>query len=265
MAVSSVLHGSSLNQKVWYGVDLLQFKCWYRSFTGEDVANDRQRLGGLWNYDIFVSHAGEDKAFALRLREKFKDVGLNAFVDESDLQGGDYADNHILDAVKEAPVGLALLSKHYLEKEWPIRELKAIVGKTTLLPVLYNITHEAASTTIANTPQAEAYDAREWKEFTNQVRRTAAVKNTSNSYDESPFVQLVVFSAVQLCVKLIGPRAATISSNRVWAFYFVTKVRDASLQIVNTFKRLDAEQIDKAKNWFHDMRLLAEHLLVEGA
>jgi hypothetical protein len=84
-------------------------------FAGKEAV-DRWR-NRRWKYDVFISHAGEEKAFAYKLRDTFLEVRLNAFVDQADLSGGDKADLRMLKAVAETPVGLALMTKHFLQKK----------------------------------------------------------------------------------------------------------------------------------------------------
>jgi hypothetical protein len=115
---------------------------------------ERRWCTGRWEHVVFISHAGEDKTFAHRLHDEFNKIGLSAFLDQAELVPGNQADPLMLRAVEEAPVGLALLSEHFPRKEWPIKELQIIVRQETLLPVLYNITHEGAAALLRASPQA---------------------------------------------------------------------------------------------------------------
>jgi hypothetical protein len=177
-------------------------------FAGKNVAN-RWR-DGRWEYDVFISHAGEDKTFAHQLGGAFRSIGLRAFVDEADLVAGDDADLRMLMAVKAAPIGLAILSQHFFRKKWPVKELKLIVGQATLLPVLYKITHGEAKRGLSKSPHAEVYDPQDWAAFVHIVERTTAIGNPTTSSDELPFVQLIVFAAVRICVNVVGRKVAQL-------------------------------------------------------
>jgi hypothetical protein len=188
----------------------------------------KRRHSGTWQYDVCISHAGEDKTFAHRLRDVFHDVWLRAFVDQSELHGGDCADVRMLTAVKEAPVGLALLSEDFFRKEWPVRELKLIVGGAIFLSVLYNITHEDAKMALSSSPQAEVHDPLEWESFVKSVTWTTAIRNPSTSSDKLHFVQLVVFSAVQLCVSRLS-----VVGCRLWVQRLQSILREGHGHIVS--------------------------------
>lgn len=229
-----------------------------QSLSTGDVEIPRWK-DGRWAFDVFISHAGEDKRFAFRLQEEFKRVGLRAFVDQADLFGGDSADDVMLTACREAPVGLALLSADSLRKEWPVEELKLIVAESTLLPVLYNMSYEDAKKALETSPQAGGVGPDQWREFVRTVTRTTAEKNPSTGSDELPFVQLIVFAAVRLCVKL-SPLVEKHSSNPAFALAFVQRLEKASFAISKEFKKIAQEKADLAKQWHWRMHFRAEEL-----
>jgi hypothetical protein len=213
-----------------------------------------------WEYHVFISHAGEDKSFAHRLRDAFAEIGLRAFVDQSDLLGGDKADVRMLAAVEQAPVGLALLSAPFFQKKWPITELKVIVGSTELLPVLYNISHEDAVKSLCESPEASATNPGQWQEFVRSVSRTTALKNPSTGQDEAPFVQLIVYSAVNLSVSNIPRDLAERVSNPAFALDFIGKLEVAAGLLSQKFMRLHLEQAEEAERWKWRMHFVAEDL-----
>lgn len=212
-----------------------------------------------WDYDIFVSHAGEDKDFAYLLRDKFQAVGLKAFVDEADLEGGAQADVKILRAVKQAPVGLALFSKRFFEKDWPMRELKIIVGAATLLPVLYGISHEDAEAALAQSPAERPADPEAWRDFVTTVLRTTAVKNPSVGKDKLHFLQLIVYSAVGLCVSTVTIRAEDLAS-KVFAYNYVQRLEGAA-NLHATFDELKGRELAKAQEWAVQLRFLGKSMM----
>jgi hypothetical protein len=230
------------------------------------IAGDAEITGwkdGQWTFDVFISHAGEDKTFAFRLRDEFERVGLRTFLDQADLFGGDSADGVMLTACRGALVGLALLSVHSLKKKWPVEELKLIVAESTLLPVLYNIGHEdveKALKALGAKPQAGGrVDPDEWQEFVRTVTRTTAEKNPSTSSDQLPFVQLIVFAAVRLCVNL-SPLVEKHSLNPASALAFVKRLENASFAISKRFNKLPKEKTDSAKRWYYRMQDRAKAL-----
>ena len=67
-----------------------------------------------WKYEVFISHAGEDKP--RELRNSLRMIGIRAFVDHEDLQGGDHAVDIMLGSADSAPVGLAVFSPAFFRK-----------------------------------------------------------------------------------------------------------------------------------------------------
>jgi hypothetical protein len=230
-----------------------------RFFSSTELV-DRWR-NGRWKYDVFISHAGEEKAFAHRLRETFKSVGLQAFVDQADLMGGDKADDRMLESLWEAPVGLALLSEKFLQKACPLMELRNIARHSILLPVLYNISHEDAERAFARSPQAEAAKTEEWHHFVHSVLRTTAVINLHVGQDEAPFEHLIIFSLVRLLATIAAPSVAQHSSNKAFALRFLDKVKVAAEAVSTKLKRLCLDQAEESKKWLIEIERLAEDLV----
>lgn len=228
------------------------------SLFPEDGADQRWRRG-TWEYDVFISHAGEDKTFAHRLRDAFKTIGLRAFLDQSSLVPGDQADQLMLTAVERAPVGLALLSTNFPQKPWPINELRVIVQQGTLLPVLYKISYEDAKTLMATSPQAAGVSSQEWGLFVDSVMRTTALKDPSTSSDEGPLVQTAVFSAVRMCIA-VARKMAYHSEDKLRAYRFIERLEGAAKVISREFDELRKVETDEAKTWFREMQFLAQGL-----
>jgi predicted nucleotide-binding protein len=99
------------------------------------------------SYDVFISHATEDKAtIANPLAKALIDQGLRVWIDEFALHIGDSLRRSIDKGLEEARFGVVILSPNFLRKEWPQRELDALVARETgegqpvLLPVWHNVT-----------------------------------------------------------------------------------------------------------------------------
>ncbi|KAK9810167.1 hypothetical protein WJX72_005990 [[Myrmecia] bisecta] len=61
-------------------------------------------------------------------------MGLTVFVDEDVLKPGMQADAVMREAATQARVGVAVVDNYYFGKDWPMRELRIIMGKQTCLP-----------------------------------------------------------------------------------------------------------------------------------
>jgi len=95
--------------------------------------------------DVFISHASEDKDdFARPLARALRDEGLSVWFDEFELSVGDSLRRSIDRGLASARFGIVIISKHFLAKEWPQKELDALVGRESdgvkvILPVWHKV------------------------------------------------------------------------------------------------------------------------------
>ena len=97
-------------------------------------------------HDVFISHATEDKAdVASPLAKALTEQGLKVWIDEFELHIGDSLRRSIDKGLEEARFGVVILSPNFLKKEWPKKELDALIARETgagspvILPVWHNI------------------------------------------------------------------------------------------------------------------------------
>jgi hypothetical protein len=101
-----------------------------------------------YTYDVFISHAVEDKEpIANELYKKLDKKGLKVWYSGSDLKVGDRLAESIHDNLDQCRFGVTILSPTYLSKIWTLNEFffflkRDMDGNKTILPVLYNITPE---------------------------------------------------------------------------------------------------------------------------
>ena len=98
-----------------------------------------------WNWDVFISHAGEDKPFGRSLHRRLKHVGMRCFLDEVSLREGSDAPVAMEAAVRSTQIAVVLLSEQFFVKDWPQRELRWFLegrpaSRHTLLPVFLGVT-----------------------------------------------------------------------------------------------------------------------------
>nr|GEV16283.1 NB-ARC domains-containing protein [Tanacetum cinerariifolium] len=84
-----------------------------------------------WSYDVFVSFRGDDirKGFMDHLFENFKQKGIHAFRDDSDLPRGEKISPQLDKAIKESRFLFVVFSKHYASSSWCLRELVKILER----------------------------------------------------------------------------------------------------------------------------------------
>jgi hypothetical protein len=95
-------------------------------------------------YDSFLSYARIDGADAAKeLRTELEDLGVAVWFDEVAIVPGRSQSLQMDAGLRKARSGVALLTPAYLAgRFWTERELGALLGKDTLIPVLHNVTFE---------------------------------------------------------------------------------------------------------------------------
>lgn len=116
------------------------------SLVRSDVPTPAQSDGQT--YDVFVSHASEDKDdFVRPLANALIAAGLKVWFDEMTLRIGDSLRQKIDKGLVSSRVGLVVLSPAFIKKGWTNYELDGIVtrsvsGEQVLLPIWHNITKQ---------------------------------------------------------------------------------------------------------------------------
>lgn len=99
-------------------------------------------------WDFFISHASEDKdAIARKLADGLKNEGFRVWFDEFTLTLGDSLRRSIDQGLSESKFGIVILSDNFFSKDWPQKELDALVSKERngikiILPVWHKIRHD---------------------------------------------------------------------------------------------------------------------------
>ena len=100
------------------------------------------------DYDVFISHASEDKeAVARPLAEALSKQGVRVWIDEGQLTVGDSLRQSIDQGLARSRFGIVILSRKFFEKHWPKLELNGLAarevdGQKVILPVWHKITRE---------------------------------------------------------------------------------------------------------------------------
>lgn len=98
------------------------------------------------DYDVFISHASEDKNDVARpLAEALRKNGLSVWYDEFELRIGDSLRRKIDKGIANSNFGVIVISRDFISKGWTNYELdglitRAVNGKQTMLPIWHNIT-----------------------------------------------------------------------------------------------------------------------------
>lgn len=111
----------------------------------EDLAPTVDKADGR-TFDVFISHASEDKDEVVRpLATALRDGGLSVWYDEFELRIGDSLRRKIDRGLASSRFGVVVLSKAFFGRGWPEYELdglvtRAVSGNQVLLPVWHNVT-----------------------------------------------------------------------------------------------------------------------------
>jgi hypothetical protein len=94
------------------------------------------------DFDVFLNYARIDGAdLAGELCRHLQDLGISVWFDEIAIQPGKSQSLQMDHGLRKARAGVAVLTPAYLTgRFWVERELGALLGKETLVPVLHNVT-----------------------------------------------------------------------------------------------------------------------------
>ena len=99
-------------------------------------------------YDLFISHASEDKDVIVRpLATILERLSVRVWYDEFSLQLGDSLTASIDKGLQESRYGLVVLSKAFLSKKWSEYEYRSLMtreidGERVILPLWYDVTKD---------------------------------------------------------------------------------------------------------------------------
>lgn len=142
-------------------------------------------------WDVFVSHASEDKdAVARPLADALKALDVTVWLDETEMRIGDSLRRKIDQGLARSRFGIVIFSRAFFSKGWPQYELDGIVarsvsGEQTILPIWHEITKDEV---MAQTPSLVDKIARSTSQFTiSEIASEIAsvVRPASESVDAS--------------------------------------------------------------------------------
>lgn len=104
---------------------------------------------GIPAYDLFISHASEDKEeIASPLAKALSDAGVRVWFDAFTLKVGDSLRRKIDEGLARSTFGVVILSPPFFAKQWPQAELDGLTAKATaadypvILPIWHHISKE---------------------------------------------------------------------------------------------------------------------------
>lgn len=116
-----------------------------RDAVNDDLAPTVEAPDGR-TFDVFISHASEDKDEVVRpLAKALQSSGLSVWYDEFELRIGDSLRRKIDKGLASSRFGVVVMSKSFFGRGWPEYELDGLVtrsvsGEQILLPIWHNVT-----------------------------------------------------------------------------------------------------------------------------
>lgn len=98
-------------------------------------------------WDVFISHASEDKDTIVReLAKILEALSLKVWYDESTLKVGDSLSKSIDEGLMKSKYGIVIISENFLKKQWTDYEYRSLItkevnGNKVILPLWHNITY----------------------------------------------------------------------------------------------------------------------------
>lgn len=120
-------------------------------------------------WDVFISHASEDKAEVARpLAEALREQGVRVWLDAFELKIGDSLRRKIDMGLAKSRFGVVVVSPSFFAKQWPQYELDGLVtrqnsGEQQMLPIWHGITKAEV---MAQSPSLADKVARSTAQFT---------------------------------------------------------------------------------------------------
>lgn len=114
-------------------------------FQENEILTDSDSLK---EYDVFISHASEDKEKIVRpLATALQNRGITVWYDEFELKIGDSLRRKIDRGLAKSRFGIVVISRSFIAKGWTNYELdgmitKSISGEQIMLPIWHDITKQ---------------------------------------------------------------------------------------------------------------------------
>ena len=114
---------------------------WYEEDAAPFIHEDYEK-----EYDVFISHASEDKDSVARpLAEALRSNGISVWYDEFELRIGDSLRRKIDKGIANSNFGIIVISRDFIHKGWTNYELdglitRAVNGEQVMLPIWHNVT-----------------------------------------------------------------------------------------------------------------------------
>jgi hypothetical protein len=111
-------------------------------------------------FDVFLNHRGLDvkRSFAAHLYQALQEKRCRPFLDMESLEKGQHGQKKIYEALGCASVHVAIFSKHYVDSDYCLDELCAMLESEKLvIPVFYDVSPNDLRCKLQNGPYTTAF------------------------------------------------------------------------------------------------------------
>jgi len=107
------------------------------------LASSSNSSGNKAPYEVFINHRGPDTKLSIagHLYHRLHDLGLQVFLDQEEMEKGDFITSQIAAAIQAASIHIAIFSPGYADSEWCLNELLLMMesDRSTIIPIFYGV------------------------------------------------------------------------------------------------------------------------------
>ncbi len=125
-------------------------------------------------FDVFLNHRGPDvkQNFAAHLHQALQEAGCRPFLDMESLEKGQHGQKKIYEVLGCASVHVAIFSKHYVDSNYCLDELCAMLeSEKLIIPVFYDVSPNDLHCKLHNGPYTKAFRKIQWWRKASEVKK----------------------------------------------------------------------------------------------
>jgi hypothetical protein len=118
-------------------------------------------------YKVFISHSSSEKWIARQIAKEIGALGVETWLDEKDIKGGDVWPDKIMQGIDACNEGLVLVSAKSAKSWWVAYEIGGLRAQRKIVtPVLNDVKIE----TLPSIKDVQAIDLNEFEKFLEQLK-----------------------------------------------------------------------------------------------
>ena len=122
-------------------------------------------------YLVFISHSSLDAWIARMMTEKIQSLGVNCWLDEKNLEGGDVIPDEIIRGIDACQEAIVLISPNSVNSQWVSFEIGGVLAQhKRVTPILNNVRPDE----MAPMKHIKSIDLNKFEEFLSQLEHRVA-------------------------------------------------------------------------------------------